>query len=100
MGTVYRARHPRLPRTVALKLLNRSVSDDPELRRRFEQEAGIVAGLDHPGIVGVYDRGTHDGHLWISMRFVEGTDATRLDPRTPPEQLLRYVAETAEALDY
>ncbi|MGW4632669.1 serine/threonine-protein kinase [Nocardia sp. NPDC004415] len=100
MGTVYRARHPRLPRTVALKLLNRAVSDDAELRRRFEQEADIVAGLDHPGIVGVYDRGTHDGHLWISMRFVEGADATRLDPRTPPEQVLRYVSETAEALDY
>ncbi|WP_336086084.1 protein kinase domain-containing protein [Nocardia sp. SSK8] len=100
MGTVYRARHPRLPRTVALKLLNRAVSDDPELRRRFEQEADIVAGLDHPGIVGVYDRGTHDGHLWISMRFVEGADATRLPRETPPEQLLRYVAETADALDY
>ncbi|MFE3545590.1 serine/threonine-protein kinase [Nocardia sp. NPDC059177] len=100
MGTVYRARHPRLPRTVALKLLNRAVSEDPELRRRFEQEADIVAGLDHPGIVGVYDRGTHDGHLWISMRFIEGTDAARLDPHTPPERLLRYLAETAEALDY
>ncbi|MEV6064521.1 serine/threonine-protein kinase [Nocardia asteroides] len=100
MGTVYRARHPRLPRTVALKVLDQAVSADPELRRRFEQEAAIVAGLDHPGIVGVFDRGSDRGFLWISMPFVDGTDAARLDPRTPPEQIMRYVAETAAALDY
>lgn len=82
MGTVYLARHPRLPRLVALKLLDREVSEDRELRRRFEQEANVVARLDHPGIVGVYDRGTHDGHLWISMQYIRGTDAARLDPRT------------------
>ncbi|MFI9632608.1 serine/threonine-protein kinase [Nocardia sp. NPDC051929] len=101
MGTVYLARHPRLPRLVALKLLNRAVSEDQELRRRFEQEANVVARLEHPGIVGVYDRGTEDGHLWISMQYVRGTDAARLDPRsTRPEQVLRIVGDTAKALDY
>lgn len=101
MGTVYLARHPRLPRLVALKLLNRAVSEDEELRRRFEQEANVVARLEHPGIVGVYDRGTHDGHLWISMQYVRGTDAARLDPRsTRPEQVLQIVGDTAKALDY
>lgn len=49
MGTVYMARHPRLPRSVALKLLNREVSTDSELVRRFEREADIVAQLEHPG---------------------------------------------------
>ncbi|MBF6150406.1 serine/threonine-protein kinase, partial [Nocardia nova] len=101
MGTVYLARHPRLPRLVALKLLNRAVSEDEELRRRFEQEANVVARLEHPGIVGVYDRGTQDGHLWISMQYVRGTDAARLDPRsTRPEQVLQIVGDTAKALDY
>ncbi|WP_280295974.1 serine/threonine-protein kinase [Nocardia abscessus] len=101
MGTVYLARHPRLPRLVALKLLNRAVSEDEELRRRFEQEANVVARLEHPGIVGVYDRGTQDGHLWISMQYIRGTDASRLDPHTTrPESVLRIVSDTAHALDY
>ncbi|WP_280186857.1 MULTISPECIES: serine/threonine-protein kinase [Nocardia] len=101
MGTVYLARHPRLPRLVALKLLNRAVSEDEELRRRFEQEANVVARLEHPGIVGVYDRGTQDGHLWISMQYIRGTDASRLDPHTTrPESVLRIVTDTAHALDY
>ncbi|MFC9433423.1 serine/threonine-protein kinase [Nocardia sp. NPDC057030] len=101
MGTVYRARHPRLPRLVALKLLHRAVSEDEELRRRFELEANVVARLDHPGIVGVYDRGTQDGHLWISMQYIAGTDAARLDPRAAPAaHVVRIVADTADALDY
>ncbi|QIS04681.1 protein kinase [Nocardia brasiliensis] len=101
MGTVYRARHPRLPRLVALKLLHRAISEDPELRRRFEHEANVVARLEHPGIVGIYDRGTQDGHLWISMQYVAGTDAARMNARaTAPAQIVRLVAETADALDY
>ncbi|MFC9895954.1 bifunctional serine/threonine protein kinase/MFS transporter [Nocardia sp. NPDC127579] len=101
MGTVYRARHPRLPRMVALKLLNQDVSADEELRARFEQEANVVARLEHPGIVGIYDRGVQDGHLWISMQYVRGTDADQLDARAmPPERLLRLITDTAHALDY
>ncbi|WP_240772358.1 serine/threonine-protein kinase [Nocardia sp. CS682] len=101
MGTVYLAQHPRLPRQVALKLLNREVSADPELRRRFEQEANVVARLDHPGIVGIHDRGTHDGHLWIAMQYIHGSDAARLTPREVPiDRALRIVAETGAALDY
>lgn len=101
MGTVYRARHPRLPRLVALKLLHRAVSEDEELRRRFELEANVVARLDHPGIVGIYDRGTQDGHLWISMQYIAGTDAARVDPRTaPPGHVVQIIADTADALDY
>ncbi|MEV6280823.1 serine/threonine-protein kinase [Nocardia sp. NPDC051832] len=101
MGTVYRARHPRLPRMVALKLLNQDVSADEELRRRFEQEANVVARLDHPGIVGIYDRGVQDGHLWISMQYIRGSDADQLDGRAvAPERLLGFITDTAKALDY
>ncbi|MGQ4599500.1 protein kinase domain-containing protein [Nocardia sp. R6R-6] len=101
MGTVYLARHPRLPRLVALKLLNRAVSEDEELRRRFEQEANVVARLEHPGIVGIYDRGTQDGHLWISMQYIRGTDAARLDSRAAqPGHIMQIVTDTANALDY
>ncbi|MBF6132986.1 protein kinase [Nocardia otitidiscaviarum] len=101
MGTVYLARHPRLPRKVALKLLNREVSADQEVRRRFEREANVIARLDHPSIVGIHDRGVQDGHLWIAVQYVPGTDAARLDPRAVPvERAVRIITETAAALDY
>ncbi|WP_063128701.1 serine/threonine-protein kinase [Nocardia fusca] len=101
MGTVYLARHPRLPRTVALKLLNREVTTDPELVRRFEREADVVAQLEHPGIVGVLDRGANDGHLWIAMQYIRGTDAASWDAaRQPPATVTRLLSETALALDY
>ncbi|NUP26643.1 MAG: serine/threonine protein kinase, partial [Nocardia sp.] len=101
MGTVYLARHPRLPRSVALKLLNREVSRDAELTRRFEREADVVARLEHPGIVGVFDRGTDDGHLWIAMQYIRGTDAATWDARAhPPATAIRLLGETAAALDY
>ncbi|MFD3507656.1 serine/threonine-protein kinase [Nocardia sp. NPDC058666] len=101
MGTVYLARHPRLPRLVALKLLNREVSADAEIRRRFEQEGDVVARLDHPGIVGVYDRGTTDGHLWIAMQYIQGSDVSKLDPRSiTADHALRIISDTAAALDH
>lgn len=101
MGTVYIARHPRLPRRVALKLLDHEVSADNELRRRFDQEAEIVARLEHPGIVRIYDRGADAGHLWISMEYVRGADVSRLDWRgLSVERVLRIIAETGAALDY
>ncbi|WP_433207446.1 serine/threonine-protein kinase [Nocardia sp. CA-107356] len=101
MGTVYLARHPRLPRSVALKLLNREVSSDAELRRRFEREASVVARLEHPNIVGIYDRGTHDDHLWIAMQYIQGSDAGRLDCRTVTgDRAARIITDVAAALDH
>lgn len=101
MGSVYLARHPRLPRQVALKLLAHEVSTSAELRRRFEQEANAIARLDHPSIVGIHDRGVQDGHLWIAMQYIEGTDASRLHSRgIALDRALRIVTETAAALDF
>ncbi|MBB5912377.1 serine/threonine-protein kinase [Nocardia transvalensis] len=101
MGSVYLAKHPRLPRMTALKLLNREMVSDAEIRARFEREADLVAQLDHPKIVTVYDRGLEDGQLWISMQFVDGIDAASLDPaKLPPERAVQVVQEVAEALDY
>lgn len=101
MGTVYLAQHPRLPRQVALKLLNREVSTDPELIRRFEREADVVARLDHPGIVGVLDRGADNGHLWIAMHYIRGTDAATWDASAHPSAMaVRLLGGVASALDY
>ncbi|MBF6243742.1 MULTISPECIES: serine/threonine-protein kinase [Nocardia] len=101
MGQVYLAKHPRLPRMTALKLLNREMVADPEIRARFEREADLVAQLDHPKVVTVYDRGLEDGQLWISMQYIDGIDAASVDPKKlPPERAVQIIAEVAEALDY
>ncbi|WP_405484290.1 serine/threonine-protein kinase [Nocardia sp. NBC_00511] len=101
MGTVFLARHPRLPRRVALKLLNQAVSTDPELRARFEREATVVARLDHPGIVAVQDRGVEAGQLWLAMQYVQGIDASRLASDTlTVQRAIQIISEVAAALDY
>ncbi|WP_234390670.1 bifunctional serine/threonine-protein kinase/ABC transporter substrate-binding protein [Nocardia suismassiliense] len=101
MGSVYLARHPRLPRRIALKLLSTELHTNDEMRARFEREAELVARLDHPNIVAVYDRGVDDGIRWISMQYVDGIDAGALDPRSvDPQRAVDIIAETAKALDY
>lgn len=105
MGEVYLAQHPRLPRQDALKVLAAAVCADSEYRERFNREADIAAGLWHPHIVAVHDRGDVDGQLWISMDYVEGTDAGQLLTESypdgmPPELVGRLITAVAEALDY
>ena len=105
MGSVYLARHPRLPRFDALKLLRPELCTDPGFVGRFEREADTVAQLDHPNIVPVYDRGSQDGQLWISMRFIDGTNAEKAladqgGGGLPPERVVRIVSKVASALDY
>jgi serine/threonine protein kinase, bacterial len=105
MGEVYLAQHPRLPRRDALKVLPASVSSDSEYRERFDREADIAATLWHPHIVGVHDRGEFDGQLWISMDFVEGTDAARLLRERYPDGMANHevaeiISAVADALDY
>ncbi|MBF6102222.1 protein kinase [Nocardia cyriacigeorgica] len=101
MGSVYLAKHPRLPRRTALKLLNPDLFDDKETRARFEREADLAAQLDHPNIVTVYDRGAEDGQLWISMQYIDGVDAASLDPNTLPVlRAVQIIADTAQALDF
>ena len=105
MGEVYLAQHPRLPRRDALKVLPASVSADNEYRQRFNREADIAATLWHPHIVGVHDRGDFEGQLWISMDYVDGTDAARLMRERFPKgmakaEVAEIVMAVAEALDY
>ncbi|MFI9505464.1 protein kinase [Nocardia sp. NPDC052566] len=98
MGGVYLARHPRLPRLTALKLLNRELSSDSVIRARFEREADLSARLHHPNIVTVYDRGIEDEQLWIAMQYVDGENAA--SGTFVSGSALRIITETAEALDY
>lgn len=104
MGEVYLAQHPRLPRRDALKVLPATVSADADFRERFHREADIASSLWHAHIVGVHDRGEYDGQLWISMDYVEGTDAGRLLAEhadgLPAPQVAEIVTAVAGALDY
>ncbi|GEM33021.1 hypothetical protein NN3_40280 [Nocardia neocaledoniensis NBRC 108232] len=104
MGAVYLAAHPTLPRRDAVKVLSRRFTDDREFRARFEREANLAAGLDHPNIVAVYNRGEDQGRLWIAMQYVSGADAARMmsdDPASmTPHRALRIVSEVGKALDY
>jgi serine/threonine-protein kinase len=102
-GTVYRAKHPTLPRRDALKVLSADLSRHPAFRERFVREADIASLLDHPNIVSIYDRGeAEDGHLWIAMQYVAGTDAeAALQAGTmTAARAIRIAGEVAKALDY
>ena len=105
MGEVYLAEHPRLPRQDALKVMVQQVSTDSEYRERFNREAQNAATLSHPNIVTLYDRGEFEDQLWLSMDYIEGTDASRLLEQQyrkglPPDEVVRIVAAVADALDY
>ena len=102
MSVVYLAEHLRLRRRVALKILGPELAEDEAFRERFVRESRIAAGLDHPNIVTVYDAGEADGVLYISMRYVEGTDLERLlrtDTRLDPARAISIVSQAAAALD-
>ncbi|OMC43108.1 serine/threonine protein kinase [Mycobacterium sp. IS-2888] len=105
MGQVYLAQHPRLPRRDALKILPRELTADDEFRQRFNREADLAANLYHEHIVGIHDRGEYQGQLWISMDYVEGTDAAELlrtqhPSGMPKSQVLEIISAVADALDY
>ncbi|BBY20862.1 serine/threonine-protein kinase [Mycobacterium stomatepiae] len=105
MAEVYLALHPRLPRREVIKVLAEAVTADSEFRERFNREADLAATLWHPHIVGVHDRGEFDGQLWISMDYVEGTDASRLVKERHPEgmpigEVCAILEAVAGALDY
>src|SRR6201993_2618751 len=105
MGQVYLAQHPRLPRRDALKILPRELTADDEFRQRFNREADLAANLYHEHIVGIHDRGEYQGQLWISMDYVEGTDAAQLirtqyPSGMPKADVIEIISAVADALDY
>lgn len=72
MATVYKAYHPALDRSVAIKALHPAFMEDPTFLARFQREARVVARLEHPGIVPVYDFAEHNGQPYLVMKFIEG----------------------------
>ncbi|WP_020470169.1 WD40 repeat domain-containing serine/threonine-protein kinase [Zavarzinella formosa] len=102
MGIVYKARHLRLNRIVALKMLHGGMHRLENLREQLRHEARTLARLEHPNIVRVYDIVEHGGHPFFSLEFVEGTTLARLigGKPLPPAQAAELLATTAMAVDY
>lgn len=102
MGVVYRATEIALGRPVALKLIAPELAADEGFRARFAREARLTASLDHPNVIPVYAAGEEGGSLYLTMRFVAGTDlAARIATGGPlaPERAAAIVAQVAAALD-
>lgn len=100
MGEVYKARDPRLDRTVAIKVLPADRAGDPQFRERFEREARAVAALNHPHICTLHDVGRQDDTSFLVMEHLEGeTLAARIARGPLPlEQGLHLAVEIASAL--
>lgn len=101
MGEVYKARDRRLNRTVAIKILASSFSENPELKQRLEREAQTIAALNHPHVCTLHDVGQYDGSLYLVMEFIEGeTLSGRLDKGPLPlDEAIRFAIQIAAALD-
>jgi Tol biopolymer transport system component/predicted Ser/Thr protein kinase len=100
MGEVYLAEDPRLGRKVALKLLPQGLLTDPEIRRRFSQEARAISALNHPQIVTIYDVGVTGDRDFIAMEFVDGQTLRELLVAGPLEvrRAFDLVAQAATGL--
>ena len=103
MGAVYKAKQLRLNRAVAIKVLPAELAVDPDFVQRFEREAQTLAGLNHPGIVAIYDSGqTSEGHLFFVMELVDGSNLQQhiKGLGLSPMQALEITIQVCEALHY
>lgn len=106
MGVVYKVRQTSLNRVVALKMILTGAHATDAARSRFAAEASVLAGLDHPHVVKVFDFGTHDGNPYLALEFVEGGTLESLlaaGPLTPTaaarlaERIAGAITHTHEA---
>jgi WD40 repeat protein/tRNA A-37 threonylcarbamoyl transferase component Bud32 len=102
MGVVYKARQVKLNRVVAIKMILSGQLASKEDVQRFYTEAEAAAGLDHPGIVPIYEVGEHDGQHYFSMGFVDGQSLSSqlVDHPLAPREAADLVGKVAQALQY
>jgi len=93
MAAVYLAEDEDLGRRVAIKILDSRYAEDDNFLERFRREAKSAAGLSHPNIVSIYDRGESDGHAYIAMEVIEGRSLKELIKTRGPLPI-------AKAIDY
>src|SRR5918999_60283 len=102
MSSVYRAFDPTLERLVAIKMMHRDISHDPDQLERFRREARAVAQLNHPHVVTVIDAGEDDGTPYIVFEYVEGEtlkERIRRLGRLPIDEAIAYAIEIGRALE-
>lgn len=102
MATVYKAHHARLDRYVAIKVMHNVFLQDETFRTRFEREARIVARLEHPNIVPIYDYSEQDGNPYLVMKCIEGMTLKQRAFKTTLtlNDILLLLTPIADALDY
>lgn len=102
MATVYRARQLTMNRIVAIKVLPRALMHDPSFYERFRREVDVIAHLEHPHIVPIFDYGEADGVPFIAMRYLAGGSLAQLIRRGLPklETLIKPIRQVGQALDY
>jgi serine/threonine protein kinase len=102
MASVYKAYHAKLDRYVAIKVMHQAFLEDPNFHARFEREAQIVAKLEHPNIIPVYDYSEFEGQPYLVMKYVEGRTLKNILSRGQPslDETLRIMAPIASALTY
>ena len=102
MGVVFRAYHPELDRTVALKMLTGSAFSSPDQRRRFAQEARLASRIRHPHIVSIHDVGDFSGQPYFTMDIVTGTSIASCLRKGPisTEQAVHWMIMIAKAVDH
>jgi eukaryotic-like serine/threonine-protein kinase len=101
-GVVFRARQKSLNRTVALKVIGLGQWASKAHLKRFRREAEAAAGLDHPGIVPIYEVGEHDGSCYFSMKLIEGGQLDAVVRRMPMSirQAVELIATVARTVHY
>jgi hypothetical protein len=103
MSEVFKGRHARLDRTVAIKILPTSLANETDFRTRFEREARSIAALRHPNIVQVFDFGDVGGTYYMVMEYIAGKDLAHLMAEMGPmpfDLAISILSDLADALDY
>ncbi len=98
MADVFLAEDEQLGRKVALKLLYQRFAEDPGFVERFRREAQAAAGLQHPNVVSVYDRGAYDGTYYIAMEYLPGRSLKQLIRQEAPLDPIRAIDITLQIL--
>src|SRR3954451_17808291 len=100
MADVYCAHDSQLGRQIAIKMLHRRFARDHEFVERFRREASAAAGLQHPNVVGVFDRGEYDGTYYIAMEYLPGRtlkDVIREEAPLSQERVIGFAIQILQA---
>ncbi len=102
MATVFKAYHAALDRYVAIKVLHPAFKEEPNFLSRFQREARVVARLEHPNIVPIYDYAEHKGQPYLVMKFIEGQTLKAHMNEKPltKEEAVQIVDDVGGALAY